>query len=109
MIDKTQDNFRDVFHAIADANRRRLLDLVRERDRCVQELVPHLRITVGAVSQHLKVLLEAGLVTRRKQGRHRFYRARPDALKDVHAWVAQYEALWKRSLVRLGNYLDEEQ
>ena len=107
MTDATQSNLSDVLHAIADANRRRLLDLLRENERSVQELVPHLEITVGAVSQHLKVLLEAGLVTRRKQGRHRFYRARPEGLRELRAWTARYEEFWKRSLDRLEDILDE--
>ncbi len=74
----------------------------------MQDLVPHLGITIGAVSQHLKVLLNAGLVVRRKQGRHRFYRAQPHALKEVYDWTAQYETLWQSSLKRLGTYLDEK-
>lgn len=102
-----QSKLPDVFHAIADSNRRRLLDLLREEERCVQDLVPHLRITLGAVSQHLKILLETGLVTRRKQGRHRFYRTRPEALREVHDWTAQYRAFWESRLDRLGEYLDE--
>ena len=96
----------DVFHAIADANRRRLLELLRDEERCVQDLVPHLGITFGAVSQHLKVLLDSGLVTRRKAGRHRYYRAVPGALDDVHAWVAHYRAFWEERLDRLERHLE---
>ena len=97
----------DVFHAIADPNRRRLLDLLLAEERCVQELVPHLGITIGAVSQHLKVLLESGLVTRRKAGRYRYYRAAPEALDQVYRWTQQYRAFWQRRLDRLGEVLDE--
>jgi DNA-binding transcriptional ArsR family regulator len=107
MTRAAQSKLPDVFHAVADANRRRLLDLLRERERCVQDLVPHLRITVGAVSQHLKVLLAAGLVTRRKQGRHRYYRATPEALREIHEWTEQYEKFWQGRLKKLGQYLDE--
>jgi DNA-binding transcriptional ArsR family regulator len=99
----------DVFHAIGDANRRRLLDLLRDEERSVQALVPHLGITVGAVSQHLKILLESGLVVRRKQGRFRFYRAEPRALKKVHDWTARYRRFWESRLDRLGNYLDQNE
>lgn len=97
----------DVFHAIADGNRRKLLDLLAERERSVQDLMPHFEVTVGAVSQHLKVLLASGLVTRRKQGRFRYYRASPRALRDVHDWTAQYQKFWDERLDRLGAYLDE--
>lgn len=97
----------DVYHAIADPNRRRLLDLLREQERSVQQLVPHFDVTVGAISQHLKVLLENGLVARRKQGRFRFYRTRPEALKEVYDWTGHYRAFWESRLDRLGTYLDE--
>lgn len=96
----------DPFRALDDANRRRLLELLDDRERCVQELVPHLDITVGAVSQHLKVLLESGLVVRRKQGRHRYYRTRARALREVHDWTGRFRAHWEASLDRLGEYLD---
>jgi DNA-binding transcriptional ArsR family regulator len=97
----------DVYHAIADPNRRRLLDLLLEEERSVQQLMPHFDVTIGAISQHLKVLLESGLVARRKQGRHRFYRTRAEALKEVHDWTEHYRAFWESRLDRLGIYLDE--
>ena len=98
----------DVFHAIADENRRRLLDLLRGGERSVQDLVSEMTVTVGAVSQHLKVLLESGLVTRRKQGRYRYYAVRPDALRDIHAWTGQYRVFWDESLDRLDALLEED-
>jgi len=104
MLDKAPD----VYHAIADGNRRRLLDLVGERERSVQELMGHFDITMGAVSQHLKVLLENGLVTRRRQGRFRYYRASPEALREVHEWTERYRRFWDRSLDRLGDYLEKD-
>jgi len=97
----------DVFHAVADANRRKLLDLLSEGERPVQDLVPHFDITFQAVSQHLHVLAEAGLVTRRKQGRYRYYRAQPAALKGVYDWSGRYRGFWENRLERLGSYLDE--
>jgi DNA-binding transcriptional ArsR family regulator len=97
----------DVFHAVADANRRKLLDLLSDGEQPVQNLVPHLDITFQAVSQHLHILAEAGLVTRRKQGRYRYYRAQPAALQDVHDWTGRYRAFWENRLERLGGYLDE--
>lgn len=99
MNDKTPD----VFHAIADGNRRRLLDLLRGQERSVQELVPHLGISIGAVSQHLKILLEAGLVSRRKQGRHRYYRADPDGLRSAYEWIARHQSFWDERFDRLAD------
>lgn len=96
----------DVFHAIADPNRRKLLDLVATRERSVQELAEHFDITVQGVSQHLQLLAAAGLVTRRKVGRSRYYRARPNPLRRVHAWVQRHERFWTSRLDRLGEHLD---
>ena len=97
----------DVYHAIADGNRRKLLELLSEREHSVQELMPHFNVTIGAISQHLKILLASGLLARRKQGRFRFSRAQPEALRDVHDWTARYRRFWDSRLDRLGAYLDE--
>lgn len=98
----------DVFQAIADPNRRRLLDLLRDGERSVQELLPHFDVTLGAVSQHLKILLESGLVARRKAGRYRYYRASPAALSEVHGWADGYRQFWENRLDRLGELLNEK-
>ena len=98
----------DVFHAISDENRRRLLDLLRGGERSVQDLVSEMSVTIGAVSQHLKVLLESGLVTRRKQGRYRFYAVRRGALREVHAWTDHYRQFWDDSLDRLDFFLEAD-
>ena len=96
----------DVFHAIADPNRRYLLDLLSAGARPVQELASHFEISLAAVSQHLKVLLAAGLVSREVRGRFRIYRAEPAALQAAHDWTAQYRAFWSRNLERLDAYLE---
>lgn len=95
----------DIYHAIADGNRRRLIELLSAQDRSVQDLTPHFDMTVGAVSQHLRILRANGLVTRRKEGRYRIYSARPEPLKDVHEWTEQYRRFWETRLDRLGDYL----
>lgn len=98
----------DVYHAIADPSRRKLLELLSAQERSVQELMPYFDVTLGAISQHLKILLESQLVMRRKEGRFRYYRARPAQLKDVHEWTKQYQQFWESSLDRLGDYLDDQ-
>ena len=95
-----------VFKAIADANRRRLLDLLMEREMPAQELAEHFDISFPAVSQHLSVLLEARLVTRRSEGRRRVYSAAPQGLRAVHEWTAKYQRFWSGRLRSLGHYLD---
>lgn len=97
----------DVFHAIADSNRRVILDLLAKQERPVQEIVEHFDISFQGVSQHLAVLADAGLVRRRKVGRYRYYRTSSLALKEVYDWVSQYRRFWRGRLDRLGDYLDE--
>lgn len=97
-----------VFHAIADGNRRKLLDLLRCGEMPVTELASHFDITIAAVSQHLKVLMDADLVERRSEGKLRLYQSRPGALRGVHEWIGRYEKFWKRRLRKLGEYLDDE-
>jgi DNA-binding transcriptional ArsR family regulator len=94
------------FKAIADPSRRRLLDLLLERDIPAQELASHFTMSFPAVSQHLSVLLKAGLVTKRAAGRQRVYCAAPHSLQAVHEWTAKYQRFWSGRLRRLGHYLD---
>lgn len=103
MISVSEPN---IFQVIADPNRRRILDLLVERDRPVQDLVSQVDISFGAVSQHLKTLRDAGLVSRRKDGRRRIYRVHPEALKQVHDWTAVYEKAWRERFRRLRTHLE---
>ena len=98
----------DVFHAIADPNRRKILHLLNERERPVQELVGSFEITFGAVSQHLKILLQAGLVARRREGRKRIYRLNAEPLKQVYDWTAVYERGWRGRFKKLRAHLEED-
>lgn len=97
----------DVFGAIADPRRRRILDLLLAGERPVAALVPPLGITMGAVSQHLKVLRDCGLVHCRKRGRQRIYRVDPEPLREVLDWAEPYARFWSDRLDRLGRHLDE--
>ncbi len=99
----------DVFHAIADPNRRRLLGMMMAREHAVTELQSQFDMTIGAVSQHLKVLRDAGLVRRRSVGRQRLYRTDATALKEIHDWIDQFSAFWESRLDRLGEVLENEQ
>lgn len=99
----------DVYQAIADPNRRKMLELLADEERSVNELAPHFDVTLGAISQHLKVLLQSRLVVRRKQGRYRYYRARPAPLREIHEWTERYREFWEKRLERLGDYLDGEE
>ena len=80
--------------------------MLRDGDRPVQELVNNVDVTFGAVSQHLKTLREAGLVSRRKDGRRRIYHLRAVPLKQVHDWTAVYEKAWRGRFRRLRAHLE---
>ena len=95
----------DVFGAIAHPVRRRLLDLLIEGDRPVNSLAEPFAMSRPAISQHLRVLREVGLVVERREGRERYYRLQPERLGDVRAWLACYERFWGRKLDALGAFL----
>jgi len=96
-----------VFHAIADPNRRHLMDLLADGEKSVQELAQDFDITVAAVSQHLAVLLDSRLVARRASGRQRLYRLNAAPLRIVDEWTSQHRRFWQSRLGRLRTYLDK--
>ncbi len=98
----------DVFHAIGDPTRRRLLDRLARGEAHVNALAQPFRMTRPAVSQHLRILLEAGLVDVRRHGRQRHYRLRAARLREVFDWVQHYEKFWKDKLRALREYLARE-
>lgn len=97
----------DVFHAIADPTRRDLLALVARKELPVKELAQRFAMTRPAISQHLRVLLQAGLVTERRAGRERLYRLQAEPLREVSEWVHQYEQFWHDHLDLLGSHLEQ--
>src|ERR1700730_776935 len=97
----------DAFHAIADANRRVLLDILRGGEQPVGGLVSATGLSYSLVSQHLQVLLEAGVVMRRAEGRQRIYRLDAAPLRGVHDWTAEYERFWEERLARLRRRLEQ--
>ena len=97
----------DVFTALADPTRRAILDLLRQGEQPVKQIAKPFQMSLPAISQHLRVLCEAQLVTQRREGRQRFYRLNPKPLKQVSDWVNHYEQFWKEKLDVLGNYLED--
>ena len=97
----------DIFQAIADPTRRALLDRLRDGEQAVKQLAEPFEMSMPAISQHLQVLCEAGLVQVRKEGRQRLYKLNPDPLKEVSDWMNPYEQFWQEKLDALGKYLEE--
>ncbi|MBV6626809.1 MAG: winged helix-turn-helix transcriptional regulator [Rivularia sp. (in: Bacteria)] len=98
----------DVFQVIADPTRRAILDLLVVGEQPVKQLAEPFAMSLPAISQHLQVLCEAGLVEMRKSGRQRLYKLKPEPLKQVSLWLANYEQFWEQKLNALGNYLEED-
>jgi DNA-binding transcriptional ArsR family regulator len=94
------------FDVLAEAHRRSILDLLRDSERSVGELVAVLGVSQPAVSKHLRVLREAGLVTARSDAQRRLYRLRPEPLRAIDEWLAPYRRLWSASLDALERHLD---
>ena len=94
------------FEVLGEPRRREILDLLRAAERPVGDLVDRLSLTQPAVSKHLKVLRDAGLVDVRVDAQRRVYRLRPEPLAEVDAWLAPYRELWSGSLDALERHLD---
>lgn len=92
--------------ALADPTRVRILDLLCERERSVNELVGEMGMSQPGVSQHLKVLREAGLVASRADAQRRIYRISPAPLRDLDAWLQRYRKFWAAELDALERHLD---
>src|SRR5262245_60244412 len=98
----------DVFHAIAHPARRTILVLLKGGDKPASELAEPFGVSFAAISQHLKVLKEAELVTERREGRQRIYRLRPNPLREVAGWAKEFETFFNARLDALAEHLDRK-
>jgi DNA-binding transcriptional ArsR family regulator len=96
-----------VFHALADPNRRVIVERLSRGPASVSELARPLPMSLPAVVQHLQVLEASGLVRSEKIGRVRTCRIEPAALRPVEQWISARRSSWERRLDRLGDYLAE--
>ena len=97
------------FEVLAEPSRRRILDLLRDDERSVGDLVDRLPLSQPGVSRHLRVLRDAGLVNVRQQAQKRLYAVNPGPLAEIDAWLAPYRRLWTQKLDALENHLDEKE
>lgn len=101
---------RDIFDAVADPTRRRLIRLLSEAEELpLHELTPHFQMGRTAVSKHLSILKEAGLVVDRKVGRETRFRLNASPLQEIQDWVAYYTQFWSTNMLRLKQLLEEEE
>lgn len=98
---------RDVFQAIADPNRRAIIGLLANQKLTFNGVAEHFSISRPAVSKHIKILAECGLVIIRRKGRERYCEVRLDKLNEVSDWVEQQRKEWAQRLDRLDEYLTE--
>jgi DNA-binding transcriptional ArsR family regulator len=97
----------DVLDVLASPQRRDILDLLRDGEQSVSELIEALHLSQPNVSKHLRVLRDAGMVTVRPDGRRRLYGLRVEPLVELDSWLAPYRQLWTRQLDALEAHLDE--
>jgi DNA-binding transcriptional ArsR family regulator len=97
------------FELVAEPTRRTILDLLRDGERSVGQLVEHLGLSQPGVSKHLRVLREAGLVDVRRDAQRRWYGLRAEPLAEIDAWLEPYRGLWAGRLDALERHLDREE
>ncbi len=95
----------DSFTALADPTRRSILELIGDGERAAGDIADQFAASPPAISQHLKVLRETGLVRVRPQGQHRFYSLDPQGMEEVDRWVRRMSAFWNRRLDALEREL----
>lgn len=96
---------RDVFQAIADPTRRRIITLLAKRSLNLNAVADKFDISRPAISKHIKILTECGLISIRQEGRERYCDAQLQKLKEVSRWVDQYNEFWDRKLSNLQSFL----
>lgn len=100
---------RDVFQAIADPTRRQIMGMVAQKTQNLNAIAENFDMSRQAVSLHIKILTECGLITIRRQGRERFCEAKFEQLNEVSEWIEQYRKHWDKKLDSLELYLDKLQ
>ena len=100
---------RDVFQAISDPTRRQIINLIAHKSMTLNAIADNFEISRPAISQHIKILTECGMVVIEQVGRERFCKAKLDTLIEVSNWVDQYRQLWNDKFNSLDKYLNEVQ
>jgi DNA-binding transcriptional ArsR family regulator len=96
---------RDVFQAIADPTRREIIDLLSRESMNLNAIAEHFDVTRPAISNHIRILNECGIVAIEQAGRERICKIQPDRLKQISDWVGKYEDLWIQKIESFEKYL----
>jgi DNA-binding transcriptional ArsR family regulator len=99
---------RDVFQAIADPTRREIINMISKQSLNLNAVAENFNVSRPAISKHIKILTECGLIVIKQQGRERYCEAQLHKLNQVAAWVEQYEIFWTKKLDALENFLSKE-
>ena len=97
---------RDVFQAIADPNRRAILGMLANENLTLNGVAEHFKVSRPAISKHIKILTECGLISIHQQGRERYCEAKLEKLHEVSDWIEQYKKFWETKLDALEQYLE---
>lgn len=99
---------RDVFQAIADPNRRAIINLLASKKLTLGEVAENFDVSRPAISKHIKILSECGLIVVTQQGRERYCEVKLQKLREVSEWLEQYRIFWTNKLDALENFLHQE-
>lgn len=100
---------RDVFQAIADPTRREIINMIAHKSLNLNAVAEHFDVSRPAISKHIKILTECGLIVIRQQGRERYCEAKLEKLNEVSGWVEQYRQFWAAKMDALDSYLKDLQ
>jgi len=108
MVNSSTARLDSIFHALSDPTRRSILRAVASKEKTVGEIARPYRVSLAAVSKHLKVLESADLIHREKRGSFQIVRLNAQALKTAEEWLSYYEQFWNRRLDALQTYFEGE-
>ena len=101
--------YSEIFQTLADPTRRRIVEVLRDGEQEVGDVVAKAGIHQSGVSRHLRILHESGFVSMRPSGQRRLYALRPEPFRQLDAWLSQYRRLWETRLDRFGAALEKKQ
>lgn len=99
---------RDVFQAIADPTRRAIINMIANQPLNLNTVAEQFDVSRPAISKHIKILTQCGLITIKQQGRERYCEAKLQKLNEVSAWIEQYRVFWTQKLDALENFLAQD-